>query len=260
MRVIRLYFRLLGAHLRSMLEYDADFWILMAGTAVLQAVNIAFISIILTKIPFIDGWSFWAIVAKFAMAAIAEGVGSLFFGGMWNLGLLINRGELDYMMVRPLPVALQISSSSIGINGVSNIVTGSLMVGFAVTNLDIVWTPWRVGFCLVLVASTVVIKVAINLATNSASFWLRSPSPLFALAVHQAGELARFPLSIYAVPLQGLLVYILPFAFVSFFPISFLVGHDPAWPGLLTPLVAIYCALVAWWVFRAGLRRYESAT
>ena len=48
-------------------------------------------------------------------------------------------------------------------------------------------------------------------------------------------------------------------ACVSFFPTAFLFGMD-AWslPGLLTPLVAIYCMVVAVWVFRRGLRRYES--
>ena len=58
---------------------------------------------------------------------------------------------------------------------------------------------------------------------------------------------------------QALIVIAVPFAFVSFFPTAFLFGMD-AWslPGLLTPLVAVYCLLVAVWVFRRGLRRYES--
>src|SRR3954453_4246395 len=103
MRVLRLYRRLLGAHLRSLLEYESDFWIMMAGTGVMQVVNVVFLAAIFAKVPAINGWNFWAVVAMFGLVAIAEGVGSLFFEGMWNLAWQINQGDLDYMMVRPYP-------------------------------------------------------------------------------------------------------------------------------------------------------------
>jgi ABC-2 type transport system permease protein len=259
LRTVRLYLRLLGAHLRSLLEYEHDFWVMMAGTVLMQVVNVAFLSAIFAKVPYINGWSFWAVVAMFALVAIAEGVGSLFFEGMWNLAWQINQGDLDYMMVRPFPVVLQVSSMMIGINGLSNIVTGGLMLGAALTHLDVAWSAGRIAAAVIVLLSAITIKVAINLATNSVSFWMQSPSPLFAMAVHQVGDLARFPLSVYPLALKAALGFALPFAFVSFFPITFLLGGGTAWVGLLTPLVAAYCLAVAWLVFSRGLRRYESA-
>ena len=58
---------------------------------------------------------------------------------------------------------------------------------------------------------------------------------------------------------QALIVIAVPFAFVSFFPTAFIFGVD-AWSiqGFLTPLVAIYSVLMAVWLFRVSLRRYES--
>jgi ABC-2 type transport system permease protein len=259
-RTFRLYLRLLGAHLRSLLEYEADFWVLAAATVLMQAVNIAFLSALFARVPTLNGWTFWAVVLMFGAVALAEGVGSLFFEGMWRLAWQINLGELDYFLVRPYPVVLQSSSAAIGINGLSNIAIGGLMIGVASSHAAIDWSPWRVALGLVLLASAVVIKVSINLATNAASFWLASPSPMFAFAVHQVGDLARFPLSIYPIVLKAALGFVLPFAFISFFPVSALLGTGPGrWIGLLTPLVAAYCAATALAVFRRGLRRYESA-
>jgi ABC-2 type transport system permease protein len=259
MRWLRIYRRLLGAHLRSLLEYEGDFWIMMAGTVVMQVVNVAFLSAIFAKVPAINGWNFWAVVAMFALVAIAEGVGSLFFEGMWSLSWMINQADIDYMQVRPYPVVLQVSSVQIGIHGLSNIVTGGLMLGAALSHMDIAWSFGRVLLAVVLLLSATAIKVAINLATNSASFWMQSPSPLFAMAVHQAGDLARFPLSVYPLALKAALGFALPFAFVSFFPVSYLLGRGHAWVGLLTPAVAVYCLIMAGWIFSRGLRRYESA-
>ena len=53
-------------------------------------------------------------------------------------------------------------------------------------------------------------------------------------------EFAKYPITIYTLGVQALIVIAVPFAFVSFFPTAFLFGMD-AWsaPGLLTPLVAL---------------------
>jgi ABC-2 type transport system permease protein len=259
-RTARIYLRLLGAHLRALLEYESDFWIMAVATVLMQVVNVVFLAALFAKVPALNGWTFWPVVLMFGAVALAEGVGSLFFEGMWRLSWQINQGELDYFLVRPYPVALQSSSAAIGINGLSNIVTGGLMTGVALSRLDIAWSPWRVLFGVVLLVSAVLIKLAINLATNAVSFWLASPTPLFAFAVHQVGDLARFPLSIYPPALKAALGLAIPFAFVSFFPVAHLMDEGTAGRiGLLTPLVAAYCVAVALFVFRRGLRRYESA-
>ena len=111
MRTLRLYRRLLGAHFRSLLEYEADFLILAAATVLMQVINIVFLSALFAKVPVLNGWTFWSVVTMFGAVALAEGVGSLFFDGIWSLAWQINRGELDYYLVRPYPVALQSSSA-----------------------------------------------------------------------------------------------------------------------------------------------------
>ncbi|MFG1609243.1 ABC transporter permease [Actinoplanes sp. NPDC049265] len=257
---MRIYLRLLGAHLRALLEYEADFWILAVATVLMQVVNVVFLAALFAKIPSLNGWTFWAVVLMFGAVALAEGVGSLFFEGMWRIAWQINMGELDYFLVRPYPVVLQSSSAEIGINGLSNIVVGGIMIGTALAHSEVTWTPWRAVAGLLLLVSAIVIKLAINLATNAASFWLSSPSPYFAFAVHTIGDLARFPLSIYPAALKAVLGIVLPFAFVSFFPAAYLLDEGTnRWIGLLTPVVAVYCAVIALAVFKRGLRRYESA-
>ncbi|GAA2628806.1 ABC transporter permease [Paractinoplanes durhamensis] len=257
---MRLYLRLLGAHFRSLLEYETDFLILVAATVLMQVINIVFLAALFAKVPAINGWTFWSVLMMFGAVALAEGVGSLFFDGMWNLAWMINRGDLDYYLVRPYPVVLQVSSHWLGINGLSNIVTGSLMIGAGLAHSAIDWTPWRAAVGVLLLISSIVIKVSLNLATNAVCFWSTSPSPMFAFAMHQVGDLARFPLSIYPVALKAVLGLALPFAFISFFPIAYLLNTGSSrWLGLLTPLVAAYCVGMAALIFKRGLRRYESA-
>ncbi|MFC7484206.1 hypothetical protein ACFQX7_35090 [Luedemannella flava] len=72
-RTLRLYRRLLGAHLRAALQYEADFWIMIAAAAMTQAVGVVFLGAIFAKIPHLNGWTFWEVVTVYAMVSLGEG-------------------------------------------------------------------------------------------------------------------------------------------------------------------------------------------
>jgi len=255
-----LYRRLLGTHIRAALQYEADFWILIGAAALTQVVGVVFLGAIFARIPLLHGWSFWEVVLVYAMVTIGEGVGSLFFEGAWHLAWKINHGDLDYLLVRPYPVILQVLGANIGLNGIGNLVTGGALLGLALSRVDITWTVGSALLAVALLVSAVLLRVAISVATNAASFWIAGPYSVFAYAMHQVGELARYPISIYALGVRLAIAVVIPFAFASFFPVTVLLGRgDNAWLGLLTPLVALYCVGLAGLAFRRGLRRYESA-
>jgi ABC-2 type transport system permease protein len=256
----RIYRRLLGAHIRAALQYEADFWLLIVAATLIQVVGLVFLSAIFARIPQLNGWTFWEVLLIYAMVSIGEGVVSLFFEGTWHLAHRINVAELDYYVVRPYPVMLQVMGSTVGFNGIGNILTGGVMLGLALANVDIAWSVGTIALCVTLFASAIAIRLSIALATNAVSFWVPGPFNPFAYAMHQVGDLTRYPISIYSVAVQLSIGIAIPYAFASYFPVAVLLGHgDYAWLGMLTPLVAIYCGVAAWLIFRTGLRRYEGA-
>jgi len=258
-RAVRLYRRSLGTHLRSVLEYEADFWLLIFAALLSQGLGLAFIGAVFSRVPALNGWRFEEVVLVYALSNLASGCGPLFFDGVWRLSWMLNKGELDYALVRPFPVVLQVSSGMIGLHGIGDVIGAVAMLAWALSRLDVHWSPVTAAVGLVLVASGIALKLAINLAANSASFWLAGPHSLFAVAVHNVTGLAQYPVSIYGVGLRVLLSGVLPVAFVSFLPAAWLLDRGGyGWLGLLAPLVAAYCVGVSLFVFRRGLRRYES--
>jgi ABC-2 type transport system permease protein len=259
-RNTRLYLRLLGTHLRASLEYEADFWIMAAGAAMTQVAGFAFIAAVFSRVPTINGWTFWTVVVLFGMVGFSEGITNLFFEGMWSMAQLKHEGALDYLLVRPYPVVLQVLSSTVGLNGLGNVLTGGALLAAGAARAGVDWSPATAAFSVVLLVSAVALRAGIILTCCAATFWLPGPTSIFAFSVHQIGDLTRYPLAIYPTGLKAVLSVALPFAFVSFFPVTLLTGDGAArWIGLLTPLVAAYCLTVAAVVFRRGLLRYESA-
>jgi ABC-2 type transport system permease protein len=113
---------------------------------------------------------------------------------------------------------------------------------------------------LIVFASAILIKLSITMASVSASFWMAGSSFMLPSALHQVGDLAKYPITVYSTAIQAGLTLVIPFAFIGFFPATAVLGHGAsAWIGWLTPAVAAYSVLVAWQLFRLGLRRYESS-
>ncbi|RZS82845.1 ABC-2 type transport system permease protein [Motilibacter rhizosphaerae] len=259
-RSVWLYRRCLGAHLRSTLEYEKDFWVLSVAALLTQGVGVLLLSAVFRAIPQFDGWRFWDVALGYALVALGEGVAVLLAQGAWGLAWTVNTGDLDIALTRPYSPALQVLSSQIGMNGLGNLVIGGALLAGALAHVDVPWDAGRVALAAVLLVSALLVKVGLNLATNCAGFWLASPFPMFAFSMHTLGELARFPITIYGMGVRVALTVALPYAFMSFFPASALLQERHLWQlGLLTPLVAAWCLALGAWLFRRGLLRYESA-
>ncbi|GAB3066874.1 ABC transporter permease [Micromonospora schwarzwaldensis] len=257
---VRFYLRSLGAHIRAVLEYQSDFWILVAAGIGTQTLGIVFLGAVFARVQTLNGWTFGEVVLIYALAGLAQSVVPVIADGIWELGKSIHDGNLDYYLVRPYPPVLQVMSSQVGFNGVGDTVGAGILLGWALFHVDVGWTVGKVLVGAILLVSAIVIRVAITVASNSVSFWVRSPFPMFATAVYHVGELARYPISIYGFALKLVVVVVVPFAFAGFVPASWLLDKGGyGWLGLLTPVVAVAWAFLAYRMFHHGLRRYESA-
>jgi ABC-2 type transport system permease protein len=260
MHSLELYLRLIAQQFKSVLEFRSDVMLYAASMLLVQSLAVTLVWTIFRRIPRIHGWSMWEIILMIGLLAYAEGMSSLLAEGSWLLGYYINQGKLDYMLLRPVPVQLQVMSSDVGAHGLGNVATAAFLIPLALMHASVAWTPIRLGYGLALLFSIVVIKASIDLAANSVSFWLKSPSTPLPFMVHNVSEFAKYPLPIYGLPVKIVLTSAMPFAFISFFPVAYLTQKAHyAFIGLGTPAVAVGCALIARVIFVSGLKRYEGA-
>ena len=62
MNAVALYFRLIRVAMQARLQYRADFLTGIAGVIVLNVVNVALISILLSRFRHLNGWTLWEMV------------------------------------------------------------------------------------------------------------------------------------------------------------------------------------------------------
>src|SRR5215213_1672385 len=255
-----IYIRLISQHFKAVLEYQLNFVIMLLAGVFTHVPGLIFLWLIYTRIPTIQGWSFGEVLFIYGLTIFTEGVTSLIIEGFWMLGQIVHRGELDRYLVRPVPVLVQILGSAVGLHGIGTTLIGVALIVQALARAPVLWTPTRIAATLVLLISAIVIRCAIVIVPNAIVFWAPGVNSRVAVSVAGLGDFAKYPISIYGLALQALVTLVVPYAFISFFPATYLFDKpDGTLWGFMVPAVAVYSVIVTLVVWRRGLRRYESA-
>lgn len=256
---LRMYITFQMVHIRTALSYEADFWIGILGVALTHGIGVVFVWALFLRVPEIAGWSIWQVAVLYALSIIPRGLTELLCDGQWRLRMLINRGEFDRLLVRPMSPALQLITQFSSIHGFGSLILGTVVLVRAVTELEL---SWGIGAWLILLLSILsgtVLTSAINYATNCQGFWDSASTSSFPFLVQNLAEFAKFPLTLYDRLVQIVLTWIIPFACVSYYPGLLLLNRPEAqaWMLLVAPLAAAAMATVAALLWHEGLRRYQ---
>lgn len=258
-RYAYLYIRFISQDLKRLLEYQLDFVIQFVASFLMQIVGLITIWGIFKNVQEINGWSYWEIVLVYSTMHFSVGFGEIFFEGPWSINGLVLQGKLDYMVTRPLPVVFQIFAFRIGLNGIGNIVTATVVMITAFLHLSDEITIGNVILCILLFMVALPIKGAIILAANCITFWTKAPGNAFGNLVHNIGEYSKYPLSVYPQLIRFIVTFLVPYAFVSYLPVSFLLEKGTeARLMCFVPVVSVLSIFLSVKLFKRGLKLYES--
>lgn len=259
-RGIDLYCTLFWAGLKAKLNYRADLLVMVTASILSQGIGYLFLWVVFQQLPVVAGWTLPEVICVYAMIFITEGFISIFAEGLWGLSWVKHRGDFDAIVLRPVSPLLQVLLGSVGLNGFGAILLGGTMMGYAAQKLSIAWTPAHILVATGLFFSAVLMRFATVLISAAAGFWMESPFNPVLPVIHSVSSFARFPLTIYGRVLNLVLTFVIPFGFVSYYPVAWVLGKEPlSWIGLFTPAVALLFTLVGALLFQRGLKEYEGA-
>ncbi len=259
LRYAELYLHFFSQNLKARMEYRVDFLIGVMATTLVQLTGLAFIGIVFSKVPHVRGWTVNEVALIYGLAGAGRGLTEFLFDNVWYMSwLYVREGRFDNILRRPLPPLFHFIADRVETHGLGNLGMGLAIALVAWSRLGLAFTPAKILFLVVVIVSGALIHFAINLAVSSISFWLIDLRNLLS-TIDQFSYLAKYPISIYPQALQTLVTWILPYAFVGFYPATVIMGRgEYVALGLAAPLVAFVGVALATVVFHRGLLRYES--
>ncbi len=240
------------------LAYPQNFAAWMMVDIAWAIVNIGFFRILLFTLPEISGWNFDQLAIPLGILYLLNTlIWGFFYGNMNAIPQMVDKGELDLLLTKPVNSQFIVSTRQIGLGSLPSAAAGAYLLWYGF-NANAV--SWKMGLVvpLTLVFSGT-ISYSLWLMTVTLSFWtnrLYNSPDLFAHAV----DISRYPVAIFRQPFRFLFTFILPFAILGFLPAEIILGRAGLiW--LLWPLgLAVLFFLLAnrFWTF--SLKRYQSAS
>lgn len=260
MRYVRLYLYFLRFSFSRAFEFRVDFFFRIVMDCVYYAVHIAFFSIIYANVGRIGGWTVdrsYIFVCGFLLADAIHM--TVFANNMWWLPVFINRGDLDYYLVRPVSSLFFLSVRDFAANSFVNLVIASGLMVWAVGRYPEELGATRIAVFIAFLAIGGFVTYLARMVFIVPVFWLHSGRGLDDL-YYTMDNLAERPHQIFPRWLRWFVLTAFPVAFVSSIPSHVLFDGLTPPTLLLTVLVVggIFGLVVLFW--RRGVASYASAS
>jgi ABC-2 type transport system permease protein len=258
-----LYLRLMAARVRAQLQYRLSFAMYLLGAFALTFTDFLAIWVIFRHLPLLAGWSLAEVAFLYGTSYISFKATDLAIGHLDQLPQQILSGTFDVVLVRPLGALFQVLTADLALRHVGSLAQGLVVFAYALGALSIDWTVGRAVMLVLMLVSGSVIFAAVWVIGATSVFWtMRSMEALNAFT-YGGQALTSYPLNIYGGWLRRLLAFVVPLAFVNYFPSLYILDRPdllgaPPVLRFLSPLVAAGIAVLAWRVWNVGVRRYRS--
>jgi ABC-2 type transport system permease protein len=258
------YPRLVGAQVRSQVQYRTSFVMDLAGSTLFGIIDLVAVAVMFRVTPTLGTFTFREtfLMAGLSMAAFA--VADLAVGNVGKLGFYVRTGQLDAMLIRPLSVLAQLAAVDFAPRRIGRVVLGAVTIVVAASAVHVPATPARLALLVVAPLAGGAIFGAVIVATAVVAFWWVESGEFASSFTNGGRDFTSYPMNVYSGVIRRLFAYLLGFAFVAYYPALALLGRPdplggPPWLGWLSPLVALAAAAAAALLWRMGIRRYRSA-
>ena len=175
----------------------------------------------------------------------------------WDFSFDLRTGRLDFILLRPLNTLFSIFARMVRPATMINFfVPWGFLIHFG-RAIDLSLLSWLALLPLVVLA--LLLLTAIEICFSMLMFWTIEAYGINFLRM-QLQQIARWPEFVYQGLARRFFTLVIPVLLVGSAPVHFLFDHSQ-WPGLVWMVLGLglVSGLIAW-VWRLGLRSYESAS
>lgn len=170
----------------------------------------------------------------------------------------IRKGTLDFLLLKPVDAQFMLSTSSIELSHVSDVLAGLAVVVYGLNKAAYVPALADILLTGVMLTCAVLILYAIWIMVVSLSFYVVKIDNLSHLIV-STFDAARWPSTVFRGPLSFLFTFVIPLALMTTYPALALLGRIRVLDVATAIGVAIAFLLVSRLIWMRSLRAYTSA-
>ncbi|BBI34851.1 ABC transporter permease [Cohnella abietis] len=257
---MKLFIKYLLILFKSQMQYRTSFLLLTFGQFFIPFSVFAGLYFLFERFGQLKGWDFYEVALCFGIIHMAFAISECLARGFDSFSILIVNGDFDRLLVRPRSTVLQVLGSKFEFTRFGRLLQSSLVLGWAVGNINVDWTVIKIVTLCLMIASGVFVFTGIFMLAAAMCFWTIQGLEIASIFTDGGREMAQYPLNIYQKWVTRFFTFVIPFGCVNYLPLLYILGRAEGSSTLymLTPIAGLLFIVPCLLVWRFGVRHYRS--
>lgn len=255
----KLYISNMKLQLKKEIEYKASFIINFISQIFIYFTYYFVIIALFDKFNNIKGFSLYEVLLCFAIINFGYSVNETFFRSIDTFETLIIDGTLDRLLVRPVNILYQVMYNEINYVKIARIIQSLIILVIALINLDITLTFQKILLLILMLISSIIIFFSIFVLMASYCFITIQSLEVKNLFTDGGKNIAQYPISIFNKSLIFIFTFIIPYAFVNYYPLLYFLDKSNNIFYYFSPLLVFIFLIPCLLAFKLGLKKYSSS-
>lgn len=255
---MKYYFRALTLHLKSELEYRTSFIFSFISQIIVFFSYYFIILSLFTKFSNIKGFTLYEVLLCFSIVQFGYSFNEVFARGLDKFDNLIIHGTFDRILLRPKNIIIQVLYNESDFVKISRIIHALIILVIALINLKIEWNLIKILCLFLMIISGIIIFFSIFLLTASYCFITVQGLEVRNLFTDGGKHMAQYPIGIFSKGFIFFFTFIIPYAFVNYYPLLYVIGKSKNILYAFSPLLLFIYLIPCIIIFYLGVKRYGS--
>ena len=256
---MKLYLNSLALHLKSELEYRINFIISFLSQILIFFTYYFVILALFSKFNNIKGFTLYEVLLCFSIIQFGFSFNEVFARGIDKFDKLIIEGGFDRLLLRPKNLILQVLCSDGDFVKVSRLIQSIIVLIIALINLKIEITFMKIICLILMLISSCVIFFGIFLLAASYCFITIQGLEVRNVFTDGGKHMAQYPIGVFKKGFVFFFSFIIPYAFVNYYPLLYFIGKKDNIIYAFSPLVVLLYLIPCFIVFYMGVKKYEGS-
>ncbi len=254
----KVFLESLRMNIKKRIEYKASFIISFISQFFLFFTYYYAIVALFNKFSNIRGYNVYEVLLCFSIIYFGFSFNEMIARGIDKFEDYVIDGSLDRYLLRPSNVLFQVLCADIDLVKLARVGQAVVVMIIALVNIDITWNAFKVVCLLLMVIASVIVFFGIFVLMASYCFITVQGLEVRNVFTDGGKHIAQYPISIYHKTVKFFFTFVIPYGFVNYYPLKYLLGKTNNILYMLSPLVVFIFLIPCLWSFQIGLKHYNS--
>jgi ABC-2 type transport system permease protein len=261
--LVLIYRKMAGARIRADWQYRTPFVLYTLTQGLITFIDFLEIAVIFSQVDELAGWSVAEVAFLYGVSNVSFHIGDAFISQAERAPQRAKTGGFDLLLIRPLGPLFQLCADDFAFRRLGKLVQAfAVLIGASIA-VDVSWSIDKIAVFVMMMAAGTVIFSAIWVITSAFAMWILDATEIMNSFTYGSAYATEYPLPVLTTWLRRLFTFVVPAAFVNYFPSLYLLDKTdpfgaPGWFRFASPFVAFVLVIVARWAWGMAIRHYRS--